>query len=320
MKQIDRQNDRRIAIGLTLITLAVTIFGCAGPRQSKGGANQTTVPLLIVNNRPFIDVTLRRTDSSTRSARFLVDTGGGAFIITEPVAHDLGLQWQAVQSAQGQDYGQPKILPKALVGNVPLDLEPNRVLVAVGTDSLLDPAVSGQAVDGMLPGYVLARYHVVFDYPKATFTLARPGVLKPRGNLLPMPVSNGMGFPRTEIEVDGVTYGFLLDTGASFTMVSEVLLKSWGQKHRDWPRYNGAAGEAKTLGGQTLETMFVPASRWGPYDIDELGVTSQQEGTFENWMSGMMTAPIVGALAGNVLKHFRVELDYPNETLYLSRP
>jgi hypothetical protein len=34
-------------------------------------------------------------------------------------------------------------------------------------------------------------------------------------------------------------------------------------------------------------------------------------------MSRMMTAPIVGSLAGNVLKHFRLELDYPNQTLYL---
>jgi hypothetical protein len=36
-------------------------------------------------------------------------------------------------------------------------------------------------------------------------------------------------------------------------------------------------------------------------------------------MSQMMAAPIVGSLAGNVLKHFRVELDYANEKLYLSR-
>jgi hypothetical protein len=35
-------------------------------------------------------------------------------------------------------------------------------------------------------------------------------------------------------------------------------------------------------------------------------------------MSGMMKAPIVGSLAGNVLKHFRLDLDYPNEKLYLS--
>jgi hypothetical protein len=33
-----------------------------------------------------------------------------------------------------------------------------------------------------------------------------------------------------------------------------------------------------------------------------------------------MVAPIVGSLAGNVLKRFRIELDYPNEVLYVSGP
>ena len=33
----------------------------------------------------------------------------------------------------------------------------------------------------------------------------------------------------------------------------------------------------------------------------------------------MTKGPIVGSLAGNVLKGFRVELDYANETLYLER-
>jgi hypothetical protein len=34
----------------------------------------------------------------------------------------------------------------------------------------------------------------------------------------------------------------------------------------------------------------------------------------------MMAAPIVGSLAGNVLKRFRLELDYPNAKLYISGP
>ena len=38
----------------------------------------------------------------------------------------------------------------------------------------------------------------------------------------------------------------------------------------------------------------------------------------EKWMSSMMAVPIVGSLAGNVLKRFRVELDYLNSKLYLS--
>jgi hypothetical protein len=98
----------------------------------------------------------------------------------------------------------------------------------------------------MLPGQVLAHYLVIFDCPQGKFTLARPNVLTPKGIPLPMPVGPESGYPRTEIEVAGTKYGVMIDTGASFTMVSEALLKAWGQAHPDWPRYPGAYGEAKT--------------------------------------------------------------------------
>ena len=61
----------------------------------------------------------------------------------------------------------------AFVAELPLALNPQRTIVLVGTTNLLPPAAPGHA-DGMLPGHVLAQYHVVFDYPKATFTIARP--------------------------------------------------------------------------------------------------------------------------------------------------
>jgi hypothetical protein len=280
--------------------------------------NQVTVPLVVEANRPFIELTLYRADGSKRTARFVIDSGGGGFLMSEPLARDLDLKWGAVVEEGGGKAAVAQAVPRVSVEEFPLQLNPKRVIVVIGKDNLLPKVAVGHA-DGLLPGHVLAQYHVVFDYPKGTFTLARPGVMTPKGDALPMPVGR-TGFPRTQIEVAGNTYGFLIDTGASFTMVSEVLLKSWGSDHPDWERHNGAFGEAATLGGVTLETMFVPAGRWGPRQLDRFGVTSQREGTFEKWMSSMMAEPIVGSLAGNVLKRFRLELDYPNSKLYLSGP
>jgi hypothetical protein len=40
---------------------------------------------------------------------------------------------------------------------------------------------------------------------------------------------------------------------------------------------------------------------------------------FETYMSGIMAAPVEGSLAGNVLEHFRVKIDYRNQKLYLTR-
>ena len=287
--------------------------------QASRIVDRVTVPLAIEGNRPFIDITFRRPNGSTRSARFLIDSGGGGFMLSEALARDIGLRWGAINQEGGASFALVENLPQASVGDFPLELTPKRVGVKIGADNILPKVAPGHA-DGMFPGHVLAQYHVVFDYPKGTFTIARPGVLTPKGNVLPMPVSKRSGFPRTEIEVAGTTYGFLIDTGASFTMVSDVLLKSWGRDHTDWPRHTGAVGEAATLGGMTLETMFVPGGHWGAHQLKEFGVVSQPEGTFERYMSSMMAVPIVGSLAGNVLKRYRVELDYPNGKLYLSAP
>jgi predicted aspartyl protease len=298
--------------------VALNIFGYALPAVKAQNPDRATVPLTIQGNRPFIQITFRKPDGTVRTGRFLLDTGGGGFLITEPLARDLGLQWGTTMREGGREFAAVTVLPKAYVGEFPLALNSQRTAVMIGSDNMLPRAAPGHA-DGMVPGHVLAQYHVVFDYPNATFTIARPGVLVPKGAGLSMPVGKQSGFPRTEINVNGSTYGLLLDTGASFTMVSEALLKTWGERHPEWPRHAGAFGEAATLGGQTLETMFVPSALWGTQALQEFGVVSQQEGTFEEWMSRMMAAPILGALAGNVLKLFRVELDYAHERLYLSR-
>ena len=304
---------------LAPLALFLAALGCSGPSEAARALEQVTVPLLVEGNRPFVDVIFHRPDGSERRARFLVDSGGGGFLIVEPLAREIGLTWGETTREEGQEFASVTTAPRAFVGEFPLDLDARRVAVVIGSENILRPVAPGHA-EGMFPGHLLARYHVVFDYPMGTFTLARPGVLTPRGDAQPMPVSDKQGFPRTEIVVDGEPHGFLIDTGASFTMVSEALLKAWGAAHPVWPRHAGAYGEAKTLGGMTLETMFVQSARWGAHELHDFGVTSQREGTFERWMSSMMTAPIQGALAGNVLKRFRVELDYANETLYLSAP
>lgn len=301
------------------IVAAFGLLGSTPLRNSAQRTDQASVPLILEGNRPFVQIAFRRADGTVKTARFLLDTGGGAFIITESLARELGLTWGPTTREDGAEFGVVATVPTVHIGQLPLTLTPGRTVVMIGTDNVIPRVAPGRA-EGMIPGHVLAQYHVVFDYPNATFTIARPNVLTPKGVGLPMPVGKRSGFPRTEITVGGSTHGLLLDTGASFTMVSEELLNAWGKEHSEWPRHTGAFGEAATLGGQALETMMIPGARWGSHDIPEFGVVSQRKGTFERYMSGMMTAPIVGALAGNVLKRFRVELDYAHEKLYLSRP
>lgn len=305
--------------GLTHWIVVFALLASRSVTAQVAPPDSVTVPMLLEGDRVFVGLTFEAADGSRREARFWIDTGGGGFLLTETLAHDLGLEWGEPREQEGRKFARALEAPAPFLGHFPLEIVDDRVFVIPGADDLLPDAAPGSA-EGFIPGHVLARYQVVFDYPNGLFTLARPGILDLEGEALPMPVSEQMGFPRTEIRVAGETYGLLLDTGASFTMVSETVLKDWGEGHPAWPRYDGAFGDAATLGGQTLETMFVPEATWGGLPIQEFGVVSQQEGVFERGMSRMMTRPIIGALGGNALKHFRIELDYPNQTLYLSQP
>ena len=307
----------RFTFGITLIGfLLITVSAFA---QNSTEPQQITVPLLVEKNRPYVELTFQRPDGSKRKARFLVDSGGGGFQIAEPLARDLGLKWGATMREEDSEYALITDPVKAWIGDFLLELNPKMIGVALGVDQIL-PEGKGPPHDGLLPGHVLAKYHVVFDYPNGKFTIARPGVLKPIGTSLPMPVHPVTGFPRTEVEIDGKTYGFLIDTGAAFSPVSEVFLKALGAAHPEWKRYPGGYGEGALQGGTMLETMFIPSARWGTIPLTEFGIVSQREGTFERGMSRRAGGPVVGSLAGNVLKRFRVELDYPNAKLYLSAP
>jgi hypothetical protein len=152
--------------------------------------------------------------------------------------------------------------------------------------------------------------------------LARPGVLTPRGQRVPAPIHPDSGFPRIELSVDGTSYGFLLDTGAAYTMISRELLDRWAARHADWPRLQGAVGEANMIGNQTdtdALLLRLPNVRWGAIELHEVGAVSRRGGIFETSMSRMTTAPIVGAIAGNALKTLRVEIDYASGVAYVEQ-
>lgn len=287
--------------------------------QKTSPATSGTVPIDLRDNRVFVELACIRPDGSFRKARFQVDSGGGAVILSESLSHDLALKDIGSPSKEGDESFQPVSALQIRIGEMPLDLSGISTVVSVGSKSEFSP---GSGAEGFLPARVLRKYDVIFDYPARQFTIAQPGILKPRGVPVPSPIAAKSGFPRIELTVDGQKYGFLLDTGAAYTMISKSLIDKWETAHPDWPRCVGAVGAANMVGGASdakSEMLRVPEMRWGTFDLPRVGVVSRPVGTFEKWMSGMMTAPIVGSIAGNVLREFRIEIDYPHGVTYLER-
>jgi len=274
-----------------------------------------TVPLYVENNRPFVDLEFTRPNGTIRKARFWVDTGGGGFIMVEPLARELGLKLGTVTSEGDSQFASTET-PVVHIGRMRLNLEGARAIVAIGQSKMMP----GVPAEGLLPGHVLMRYHVVFDYPGRKFQIAKPGTVKPRGSKLPAPINKRSGFPRIEAMIGNVIYGFLLDTGASFTMVSQELLNKWVTEQPEWPQAKGAVGSANMgLGSVEVNGLMMRIPRVGisRFQLSGAAVVSRPKGTFENYMSQMMSAPIVGAIGGNILKQFRVEIDYANGAAYL---
>jgi len=286
-----------------------------GTKAATSGA----VPIDLRDNRVFVTLTCVRADGSLRPVRFQVDSGGGAVILAESLSHDLALKSIGPVSKEEGDIYQPVSSPQIRIDEMPLDLAGVNTVVLVGSKSEFSP---GSGAEGFLPARVLRKYQVVFDYPARQFTMAQPGALKPRGVPVPSPIAEKSGFPRIELSVDGQKYGFLLDTGAAYTMISQTLIDKWQAAHPNWPHCVGAVGAANMIGGASdakAEMLRIPEMQWGTFDLPRVGVVSRPAGTFEKWMSGMMTAPIVGSIAGNMLRAFRIEIDYPHGVTYLER-
>ena len=311
---------------LTLAWLPGPLQGAVEPsaqppvqRQREQAPTSGTVPIDLRDNRIFVQLTCVRPDGSLRQARFQVDSGGGSVILSESLSHDLALRSIGSPSEEDGETFQLVTSPEIRIGEMPLNLSDVSTVVATGSKGDFSP---GSGAEGFFPAPLLRKYEVVFDYPARRFTLAQPGALTPRGVPVPSPIGANSGFPRIELTVDGEKYGFLLDTGAAYTMISKTLIDKWKATHPDWPRCVGAAGAANMIGGAfdaKAEMLRLAEMRWDTFHLPRVGVVSRPPGTFEKQMSEMMTAPIVGAIGGNVLRAFRVEIDYQHGMTYLEK-
>ena len=299
--------------------LCLALAGAPSEAQQKSEPEpvSSTVPLHVEFNRPFIDLEFSRPDGSPRKARFWVDTGGGGFLFCEALARDIGMKFGAEVHEEGER-SAPTAPPHTSLGKMALNVDGARASILLGKKTILP----GVEAEGLFPAHLLRRYHVIFDYPGGKFTLAKPGALKPQGVRIATPVEQRSGFPRLEIQIAGQRFGFLLDTGASFTMISREQIETWIKAHPEWPNAVGAAGAANMgLGKMEGDGLLLglPQVELGPFQLKAVAAISRPKGTFEKYMSGMMTQPIIGAIGGNVLRAFRIEIDYANNATYFER-
>jgi len=175
---------------------------------------------------------------------------------------------------------------------------------------------------------VLRRYHVVFDYPALELTVAEPGTIEPRGVAAPAAVEPRTGIVQIDAVIAGDSFSFALDNGASYSFTSLRVLERLSGRHPDWPTMTGAVGTANIWGWWPSEeawsVMRIPEIRWGGAVLSQVGLVGLGEifgpgFDLGAWYSQKTARPVNGFLGPNAFKGFRVEIDYPNGTVYFAK-
>jgi hypothetical protein len=316
----DKANQKKPRqAALCIVILVGFSIGLMAQAVRSHHAESATVPMRIEDNRIFVPLRVSGPNGRSEVVRFWVDSGGDAVFLSGVVARDLGLGASGAPfTAMGNTPSHAIAKPRLAIGGMKIDL--THVPVNAPLSKKSRDVFAGVAAGGFLPATVLSHYDVVFDYPDRSFTLARSGHLVHRGTPVSVSVQSTTGFARIDITVDGQAYGFMLDTGAAYTGLSLAVMDHWIRDHPSWPHSVGAVGAANMVGKQfdvTNELLRVPEMRWGPIQLRNVGMVSRPTEVYEKFVSKDMTGPIVGALAGNVLRQFRLDLDYPAGVAYL---
>jgi hypothetical protein len=284
-------------------------FVAAGVRPARAHPGDSVkMPLLLENNRIYANFGYAGADGKIQQVLTNIDTGGGAVILARHVVDRLHLATHADKD------GPPGMLRADLPA---VYADTLRLPVSVAATSGAETSVfhQGASSPAFLPGRVLSDHIITFDYANKALWLDGPPLLE--GVPLVVRVARRTAFPRVELEIDGERMGFLFDTGASFTTLSQRVIDRLRAKHAEWTYVAGAYGPANMIGKGDLAShmLRIPTAQWGSLELTPLNVVSRAEGVFENYMAPLMSAPIVGALAGNVLRNFAFRLNYPGNML-----
>lgn len=299
--------------------LSVSALGQLEPRK-------TFLPVKFEQDRIFVSA---ETESG-ESIVFYTDTGGGLFIYKH-VAERLRL----LPTADAEWIHMPKLskgseLPSPLGsdGKLYVFQKPEK-----------GPPLEG---DGMLGQHWFADRIWTFDYPgKSLILWDRPPAIVSTGSRhrvalgfkADMSGKRVLHFPRVQVEIDGERLDVLFDTGAVTFLQDEAIrmvgdmgpsaratsfitastFEKWRKRNPHW-----RVIEKAELG--TGEAMIEARGiRIAGHKVGKAWFTRRPDKNFHEFMSGFMDKKVEGAIGGNVLRAFRVTVDYPNAVAVFER-
>ena len=268
-----------------------------------------TAALVLDGNRIYAEVVFVRPDGTLRKAMAFVDLGSPSMAISPALFRELHPDREKALALR--------------VGEMAVSVDAADV---TSDDSLPYHIGGGREVEAVLPAGVLQRYQVEIDYERRTLTLAQPGTLHPEGVHVPVHVNEKTGLAAVDVRIDGKPYAMTIDCGSAYTWLTKSAAREW--LHPDWTRGTGAVGLSNMrMADDGIEAtgtrMRIPGMELGTLRIPQVGGLAIGPGTgdvaFMDWYSKKNATPVIGWLGGNILRGFRITIDYPNRVSYWLR-
>ena len=280
---------------------------CFGSQTPSSG----TAPFIFDGNRVYAELAIVCPDGTLRKVLAFVDLGSPSTILSEALFKELQL-----------DHKKPLTFE---VGEMAVQVEPN----AVTTDDWLPYSIGdNRSVEALLPAGVLQKYQVVIDYARRALTLAQPGTLKPAGVPVPFRINQKTGLIAVDASINGRAYPVTIDNGSAYTWLRMTAAQEWIDARPDWQRGIGAVGASNMrMADDGIEAtgvlVRIPEIKLGSLSVQQVGALaigrSSTNWDFIDWYSEKNPGSVIGWLGGNVLKGFRITIDYPNHMTYWLR-
>ena len=293
---------------LMLVAL-IALFGVIGFAQGSPSAG--TTPFVLDGNRMYAELDFLRPDGSVHKALAFVDMGSQYMTLRESLFRALQL-----------DQNKPLVFR---VGGLSVEVRHGDVVSERREPSSLG---SDLKVEGMLPASILQRYRVVIDYQKRALVLDQPGPSRPLGVPVPFHINRQTGLIAVDASIDGKSYPITIDNGSAYTWLRQSTAKKWLVSHPDWARGVGAVGASNmTMSGDGTETLGtllrIPEISLRSLILEDVGALAAGPGRtisdnldLFDWYSQKNALPVIGWIGGNVLKGFRLTIDYPHQMMY----
>ncbi|OAI45490.1 hypothetical protein AYO42_00190 [Rhizomicrobium sp. SCGC AG-212-E05] len=304
------------------------------PSLTGAAPRSVTLPFILDAGRVLVEITLLKPGGGERNVLAFVNMGSGSFGLSHALFRELNpgngrplrLKFGAMQIALDGRTIQPLALASGLHLTLnPLGAPPSAADMAKEKEPNAD-FFAPRKIEAVIPPGLLQHFQVVFDYGARHMTLAVPGTLAPEGVAVPIRVNPRTGFATVDATLDGMRTPLVIDNGGGFSALRDVAPVI--DAHPSWLRSQGGIGWANYLfapgGADALSPVIkIPGAALGPLKLPELGAQEPRmpaliyflaKGAFWDWYGEKAGEEIQGWIGGNVLKNFRVTLDYPART------